>query len=541
MRKPVWVVALAFIAAAVGFFLGDSYIGRMPHHQGYFLVPVPDVVTAPLSSRPRRAVVIVVDGLRRDAAETMKSAQRIAERGQCRVADQGDFTVSRPVYAMLSTGLEADRTGSRNNDLTSPLAAQSIWQVARAQGMRVVGSSHLPWFQELFPDGFDRFRHAEPLEDDVFGGGPDGALLDADLVLVHPLYVDETAHLHRADSPAYAAAVKRVDGEMGRLLDQLDFDKDLVLLTSDHGHRDAGGHGGSQPEIRQVLDCFAGPHVMPSAGREPFDGRVTAPLLAVLLGLPFPRDMRAGDDGLDAIWSVARFGPEDAAYVADRRHAVERFRAENEQAVAHWLGSKESASWSALYAQEAQIQWIRIGALALLLVAAMAIGLRRTFRESPLLAAATAGWVVMTALSTWVAHRVILGEFSFTVINRRNAFVPAALLAVAVSGLASVLVHAVLVRRAPSRTRERRYVEQLTSDLLLLVVLLVIVNLGHIVAYGWPLGFPLPPSTARYLPFFSSIVQVVYGLGTAALASSAVAWSLYRRWSERRSRDRRSA
>jgi len=147
----------------------------------------------------------------------------------------------------------------------------------------------------------------------------------------------------------------------------------------------------------------------------------------------------------------------------------------------------------------------------------------------------------MTALSTWVAHRVILGEFSFTVINRRNAFVPAALLAVAVSGLASVLVHAVLVRRAPSRTRERRYVEQLTSDLLLLVVLLVIVNLGHIVAYGWPLGFPLPPSTARYLPFFSSIVQVVYGLGTAALASSAVAWSLYRRWSERRSRDRRSA
>ena len=33
----------------------------------------------------------------------------------------GTYTVSRPVYALLSTGLEVDRTGARNNEQTAPL------------------------------------------------------------------------------------------------------------------------------------------------------------------------------------------------------------------------------------------------------------------------------------------------------------------------------------------------------------------------------------------------------------------------------------
>src|SRR5262249_4815890 len=148
--------------------LGEKYISRLPNHAGEFLVAVPDEVRAPRPPRPRHTVVIVVDGLRADAAETMGITKDLVREGQCRLSDQGAYTVSRPEYALLSTGLEVDRSGARNNDLTTPLAAESVWQIARQSGLRVAGSSHLPWFRQLFPDGFDRFDAAETHATDVF-------------------------------------------------------------------------------------------------------------------------------------------------------------------------------------------------------------------------------------------------------------------------------------------------------------------------------------------------------------------------------------
>jgi hypothetical protein len=272
----VRIAQLAFAIACIvlGFFLGERYISRLPNHAGYFLVAVADEVCVPNPSRPRHTAFIVVDGLRRDAAESMAVTRVLAKSGQCRISDQGSFTVSRPEYALLSTGLEVDRTGSRNNDLTAPLAAESIWQVARASGLRVSGSSHLPWFAQLFPGGFDRFTHLETHAANVFDEAH-GALLDVNVF--HPLYVDENAHHHGAASSEYAAAVARVDGEIAGLLARLDLAKDLVVLTADHGHRDAGGHGGAQPEIRDVLICFAGRGVARRSDRAAFDGRSTAP------------------------------------------------------------------------------------------------------------------------------------------------------------------------------------------------------------------------------------------------------------------------
>ena len=56
----------------------------------------------------------------------------------------GTLSVSRPVYAVLPTGLEQDRTGVRNNDDTSPCAAESLWQVARRTGLTVTATKPRP-------------------------------------------------------------------------------------------------------------------------------------------------------------------------------------------------------------------------------------------------------------------------------------------------------------------------------------------------------------------------------------------------------------
>lgn len=496
-RRSATVALVFTIACAViGFALGQSYIPRLPDHRGRFLVAVEDHVRAPLAKRPRHTVFILVDGLRRDFAESMSVTRELLRAGQCRVSDQGSWTVSRPVYALLSTGLEVDRTGARNNEQTAPLAAQSIWEVARAQGLRVSGSSHLPWFKELFPEGFDRYATANSHADDVFEG-PE--LLD--LNVFHPLYVDEAGHQHGAASPVYAERVARADREIARVLAKLDLTQDLVVFTADHGHRAEGGHGGAQPEIKDVLLCFAGPHVAKRADRARFDGRTTAPTLALLLGLPFPRHMRAGDDGLDAMWEVASFGEEDRAYEEDRRAAVVRFRAENSLALAQWLGGPPG-TWPRLYDREAGRQDTRVAVAAVLVVLVVwrLAGGRR--RGPPIVL--TFGWLALTLLATWAVHRMILGELDFTVINLKRTFLPRAFAIVLVSSAVAVGAHAALVRS----------VDALVRDLLALLGLLLAVNLGHVFAYGWPLGFPLPPPAARYFPFFGAIALLGHALVT---------------------------
>lgn len=495
-------LAFALACVAVAFFLGESYIGRLPDHAGYFLVAVADEVRAPLPARPRHTAFIVVDGLRRDAAETMKVTRLLEQAGQCRISDQGSFTVSRPEYALLSTGLEADRTGSRNNDLTTPLAAESIWQVARAHGLSVAGSSHLPWFAQLFPGGFDRFTHLEEHAANVFAAST-GELLDVNVF--HPLYVDEKAHHHGAASPEYRAAVARVDGEIAELLTRMDLARDLVVLTADHGHRDAGGHGGEQPEIKDVLVCFAGAGVERRTDRATFDGRSTAPALAVLLGLPFPRHMRAGDDRLDEIWEVAHADPAGAQYRADRRAAVEHFREENRAALERWLGDSPG-TWPRLYAREAAAQTLRM-VVVFLVGLAWGAAVLHARRSGARAAAATVLWLAFTLLAVWAVHHVVLGDFDFTVVNLRAQFVLRATVIAFLSALVALGAHALLVRRR----------ERLVADQLLFVGLLLFVNLGHVFVYGWPLGFPLPSQPARYFPFLGAILLAVHALVAAGL------------------------
>ena len=82
------------------------------------------------SMRPRVGVAWIEGAL-----DDEESLARLAEVGQCRKTDVGALSLSRPVYAVLSTGLEADRTGARFNDDSSALAAESVWDVAREAGL----------------------------------------------------------------------------------------------------------------------------------------------------------------------------------------------------------------------------------------------------------------------------------------------------------------------------------------------------------------------------------------------------------------------
>lgn len=500
-RSPVARVrrgrALAYAAGFLGLLaasypLGSGYGGRLAHHAGYHLVAVDDAV-AHAPAPPRHTVFVLVDGLRRDAAARSRTVARLREVGQCRATQVGPISISRAMYAVFSTGLEQDRSGSRNNSETSPLAADSIWQVARRSGRRVVGYSEEGYFRELFPDGFDRYE-TPPAAEDYFAQAE-----LTDLLLVHPVYVDGAGHAHGAASPEYAAAAERADREVTAFLQRLDLSRDLLVFTSDHGHSAAGGHGGSQPAIEQVILCFAGRGVRPSSAPAALDVHALAPTLAVLMGLPFPRHMRASEDGLDGMWGVIDPAAFPAPYLADRRAALARFRAANRAQLAGWLGDAGPATWPTFYGVHRRAQRARLGALAVGLLLLFGVGARRGGLRRALGFTAWALTSAGLAAGLFVAQR---GSFDFTAINTRAVFLVAILSSGTVASLLATVGHLVV----------HRDLSRLLQDQWLTTALALGVGLGHAFVYGWVMGFPLPGHTALFLPYFASGVAVSFGL-----------------------------
>ncbi len=495
-RRLLAIAAIAIVA--FGWWYGQGIVPRLSNHRGYQLIAVDDRVSEAAAAayapvRPRRVFLVLVDGLRADVAATLGSVQKLRAAGVCRRTHVSLPTVSRPVYALVSTGVEQDRSGARNNDESSPLAAESIWQVARAAGRRVAGVSVLTWWRELWPDGFDRYEKLAP-EDDLFARA---ARADEDLVLVHPAYVDEAGHEHGGASRQYHEAAVRADRELGELLAQVDFSRDVVLVTADHGHSDAGGHGGDAPEVATTLTCYAGPGVVRREGGPLVDmqERSIGPLVAVLAGLRFPRHMRPGLG--DAVWDDLAAGL-PAAYVAERRAAEGRFAA-------------ASASLPQVYRSARRLQHLRGGAVLLAAALAFAFVARRRGLDARA-SAALAAWLLGVVALHIAVYVVVRGSFDMTSINQRAGWIRASmLLGVGVGALG------LLVPRRVFRTRPRT---GLVADQLTLAMLGVAGAAAHAAAYGWVFGFPLPGAYLLFFPFFAAAYIIAHGV----VALLAAAW-----------------
>ena len=493
IHLPGALVALA--AVYLGWWAGRSTLPRYSDHRGFHLIAGDDAGPAATTGYvpPRRLYLVVLDGLGAGPAAGMVSLRRVAAAGQCRLTDVGLPSLSRPVYAALSTGLEQDRTGARDNDDASPLRAESVWQVARATGKRVLALSDTDWWRELWPDGYSRYELL-PDEADFLARA---AVADEDLVLVHHWVIDVTGHDHGGASPEYAAAVARSDHELGGFLDRFDFARDALIVTSDHGHTAAGGHGGGAPEVRMVETCVAGAGFRHAESGQPLVATDVAPLVALVARLRLPRHMRAADgEKLLAMLEAP------AAYVADRRAALAR-TARAQQGV------------EKLYAAGRRRQAVR-GALALTALAALYAALARARRLSASAVApflAWAGLLLGTHATTYIALR---GSFDLSSVNEEKFWVrPALGLGVAVFGFFA-LAHGFHCRDA----------RRLRGDLLTLLVLLVAAEYAWPAVYGWVLGFPVPGPALLFLPLHLCAGVVSCGLVTLCACLAPLGWCL---------------
>jgi predicted AlkP superfamily pyrophosphatase or phosphodiesterase len=91
---------------------------------------------------------------------------------------------------------------------------------------------------------------------------------DPDVVFVYFGATDEAGHATGPLSPAYDQALLAQDTHLGRLLDAIEARRRdparadehwTVLVTTDHGHLDTGGHGGDTRAEREVFVILAEP------------------------------------------------------------------------------------------------------------------------------------------------------------------------------------------------------------------------------------------------------------------------------------------
>lgn len=227
----------------------------------------------------KKLLVIGIDGCRFDALRAAKTPNldRLIDEGvavepirifpaRYREAD----TISGPGWSSILCGVWSDKHGVMDNRFTSPnydKFPHFFVLLKRAQPDAVTATfSDWDMIDKHITRAADVRRH---FPTDVIGYTAADSLIakeaskslregDATATFVYFGQVDESGHAHgfHPSVPKYTAAIERVDGHIGDLLEAIAERKNaanedwLVLVTSDHGGKGTGHGGGhDDPEV----------------------------------------------------------------------------------------------------------------------------------------------------------------------------------------------------------------------------------------------------------------------------------------------------
>ena len=192
------------------------------------------------------------------------------------------YTDSGPGWSSVLTGVWPDRHGVRGNDFAGADYARYPDFLSRAgtARRRLRTAAAVSWPElirrgTLGPAVGRRVRY----DGETDGYGTADRLVartaerwltqdDPDAVFVYFGATDEAAHAEGPHSPAYDRALLAQDTHLGWLLTAIGTrrldpararERWTVLVTTDHGHLDTGGHGGDTRAEREVFVVLAEP------------------------------------------------------------------------------------------------------------------------------------------------------------------------------------------------------------------------------------------------------------------------------------------
>jgi ABC-type multidrug transport system fused ATPase/permease subunit len=300
-RSRFFIAGCLFAAAGV---LSVLWAVRLMESVSDYRSPLhaaPPLVQEPLGHAvSQRLIIILVDGLRDDTShdeELMPYLAALREQGAWATMHSQPPSYSQPGYSTLMIGAWPDINDGPvlNEDLDKIQywTQDNLFTAVHRAGGRTAIAAH-ETFEMLIPppdldDSFFTEECNQAGDDLIFNQAlPWVKAGGQSLLLIHLCQVDDAGdYLGGPNSKAWADAATRVDAMIQMIGAQLDFTKDTLMVVSDHGQIDAGGHGG--PEALNLQEPF----ILAGAGIWPgYFGNVemvdVAPTAAALLGVSIP-------------------------------------------------------------------------------------------------------------------------------------------------------------------------------------------------------------------------------------------------------------
>lgn len=289
---PVLVAILLTVIAATVALLAKStaseYLSNLNQESPALAEHEPFVGFAP-ERKTRRVILIIIDGLRLQDSFGHPTLDALRKSGIDTIAHSHYPSISRPNHTALVTGVPPLASGVRNNTYRSAVNIDSIMDRLQARGGQATFIADVsPSLAYLFTDDFAA----------LYYGNWNGSIAKStrlalrqkrsELLVLIPGAVDIAGHQHGGDSPEYRDAVTQVDALLHEILVDIDLSKDTLIITADHGHTDAGGHGGEEKEVIRVPLILTGAGIDSHALLGKADLIDIAPTIATLLGVPTP-------------------------------------------------------------------------------------------------------------------------------------------------------------------------------------------------------------------------------------------------------------
>jgi hypothetical protein len=245
-------------------------------------------------------VIVLVDALRVDTANDpaiMPTLGSLRQQAAWATMHSRPPSFSDPGYSVLFTGAWPELSDGPAMNVeyedTPTWTQDNLFSAVQRRGLKTAIAAYY-WFEKLIPQADVSAGFYTPGDDQAADlQVVDAALpwlrsLEHQLVLIHLDQVDFAGHYEGGPrDPRWNQAARRADDLLAEILAELDLNQDTLLVLSDHGQIERGGHGGDEAIVLQEPFVLVGAGVKPGNYGD-IDMVDVAPTLAALLGANIP-------------------------------------------------------------------------------------------------------------------------------------------------------------------------------------------------------------------------------------------------------------
>ncbi len=261
----------------------------------------------------RRVVLVLVDALRYDTsadATVMPFLNELRAEGASAIMLSRPPSFSAPGWTTILTGAwpdinDAQQLNPPDEENVRAFTQDNIFAAADRAGLNTAVSGY-SWFEQMLASsgvdaGFYTPGEDNAADEEVVAAALPWLTGDYQLILIHIDQVDYAGHHEGGPiSENWTTAASRADAMISEIASQLDLEQDTLIILSDHGQIDQGGHGGNEPITMVEPFVAVGAGILPGQYDDIYMVDV-APTLAVLLGTNLP----ASNQGLPLLELLA--------------------------------------------------------------------------------------------------------------------------------------------------------------------------------------------------------------------------------------------